>query len=262
MIELARLKTPFPSDSVQWRVGSKSKDGKKGMALAYIDSRAVMERLDEVCGSENWQDEYPHIGGTTVCRIGILIVPISEPTYSRDGEWIWKSDGAGATDFEAEKGQLSDAFKRCAVKWGIGRYLYDLDAPWVEIDQWGKILPVELERLASKLPNAAPGGVTVNQVSGLSKTPAKFWSQKNLTIPLTNPLTAEVVKAGGVWSPAVKEWWIGKFREGIQKAPTVADLARYQADNQHILDTFEALVTNDLCEACAIRAEQFSQQGG
>src|SRR3546814_7014132 len=30
------------------------------------------------------------------------------------------------------KGAISDAFKRCAVKWGVGRYLYDIDAVWAE----------------------------------------------------------------------------------------------------------------------------------
>lgn len=123
-IHLAQLKEPFEPDRVSWRVGSTTKDKKKGMALAYIDARDVMQRLDEVCGPENWQCDYPHAGQKTVCRIGIRI----------DGEWIWKANGAGDTDIESEKGALSDAFKRAAVLWGIGQYLYDLDAPWVTLD--------------------------------------------------------------------------------------------------------------------------------
>ncbi len=123
-IPLARLKEPFPPDCVSWRVGSTTKDKRKGMALAFIDARDVMHRLDEVCGPENWQCDYPHAAQKTVCRIGIRI----------NGEWIWKSNGAGDTDIESEKGALSDAFKRAAVLWGIGQYLYDLDSPWVELD--------------------------------------------------------------------------------------------------------------------------------
>lgn len=80
-----------------------------------------MERLDEVCGPENWQCKYTHAGQKTVCDIGICT----------DNGWVWKADGAGDSDIEAEKGALSDAFKRAAVRWGIGRYLYDLDSPWV-----------------------------------------------------------------------------------------------------------------------------------
>lgn len=124
IIHLAALKSPFPPDRISWRVGSTSKDKKKGLALAYIDARDVMQRLDEVCGPENWQCDYPHAAQKTVCRIGIKV----------NGEWIWKSNGAGDSDIEAEKGALSDAFKRAAVLWGIGQYLYDLESPWVELD--------------------------------------------------------------------------------------------------------------------------------
>ena len=42
------------------------------------------------------------------------------------------------SDVEAEKGALSDAFKRAAVRWGIGLYLYDISSPWVSIEAYGK----------------------------------------------------------------------------------------------------------------------------
>jgi hypothetical protein len=121
---LHKLKDPFPADRISWRVGSTKKDKSKGLALAYIDARDVMQRLDEVCGPAGWQCDYPHAGEKTVCRIGIKV----------GDEWIWKSNGAGNSDIEAEKGALSDAFKRAAVLWGIGQYLYDLESPWVTLD--------------------------------------------------------------------------------------------------------------------------------
>ena len=52
--------------------------------------------------------------------------------------WITRAGGAGDTDIEAEKGALSDAFKRAAVLFGIGRYLYDLPNEWIEIDEYKK----------------------------------------------------------------------------------------------------------------------------
>jgi hypothetical protein len=146
------LKAPFDPSLVSWRVGSMNKEKTKGMALAYIDARDVMERLDTVVGPENWQCRYPHANGKTVCAIGIKI----------GDEWIWKEDGAGDSDIEAEKGALSDAFKRAAVRWGIGRYLYDIASPWVEVDQWKHIKDSEMLRLerllaqASGLKPAAP----------------------------------------------------------------------------------------------------------
>lgn len=148
-----KLRAPFRPDQIHWRVGATSGDKAKGMALAYIDARDVQDRLDEVCGPENWQCRYPHANGKTVCEIGIRCCENNElpPVMRIDGEWIWKADGAGDSDIEAEKGALSDAFKRAAVRWGIGRYLYDLESPWVEIEQRGKsyvIKQAEYRRLA------------------------------------------------------------------------------------------------------------------
>lgn len=121
MFDTKALAAPFPQSAVSWRAQTLTKDGNKAMALAYIDARDVMERLDAVCGPDRWQCRYPHADKKTVCEIGI----------DTGNGWVWKADGAGDSDVEAEKGALSDAFKRAAVRWGIGRYLYDLETPWV-----------------------------------------------------------------------------------------------------------------------------------
>ncbi|MBN8958025.1 MAG: hypothetical protein J0H17_15865 [Rhizobiales bacterium] len=157
------LRKPFPPERVSWRVGA-TKDN-RGLALAYIDARDVMERLDEVCGPDGWQCRYPHANGKTVCEIGIQIprrhvekIDGANNTITQM-EWVWKADGAGDTDVEAEKGALSDAFKRAAVRWGIGRYLYDIESVWVTIEQYGKskvIAPSEMGRLAKLLGGKAP----------------------------------------------------------------------------------------------------------
>ena len=123
-----KLECPFAPASVSWRIGRKSKDGKHAHLLAYIDARDVMERLDKAVGFGNWQCRYPlSESGLLVCDIGLRV----------DGEWLWRANGAGDTQVEAEKGKCSDAFKRAAVVWGIGRYLYGLPSPRVDIDQYG-----------------------------------------------------------------------------------------------------------------------------
>jgi hypothetical protein len=125
-----QLSSPFDPSEVDWRVGSTSKknpDKPTGMALAYVDARTVMDRLDTVCGPAGWQNRYVMEGSKTVCEIGIKC----------GDEWVWKADGAGDSDIEAEKGALSDAFKRAAVRWGIGRYLYNLKSPWVPLKAFG-----------------------------------------------------------------------------------------------------------------------------
>ena len=126
---MTTLFDPFPREAVSWRAQSLSKLGDKAMALAYIDARDVMNRLDDVCGPFGWQDSYTETAsGRVICTI-----QIKDPEW---GQWTAKSDGAGSTDVEGDKGGISDAFKRAAVKWGIGRYLYDLDAPWVPCESY------------------------------------------------------------------------------------------------------------------------------
>lgn len=119
------LSAEFPRESVHWRVQGKpyERNGKySAMALPYIDARDVMDRLDDVCGPHGWQSEITETqSGRVLCRLGVLC----------DGQWVWKTDGAGGTQVEAEKGGISDALKRAAVSWGVGRYLYRLDSPWV-----------------------------------------------------------------------------------------------------------------------------------
>lgn len=130
-ISLAKLDEPFAPDEIEWRI-QQSGSGQRGpwaKVLAYVTSRAIQNRLDAVVGKENWQDEYiPGPDGGVVCRLSLRV----------GGEWITKQDGAPNTDIEAVKGGISDALKRAAVKWGIGRYLYNLEEGWANIHENGK----------------------------------------------------------------------------------------------------------------------------
>ncbi|CEG08752.1 DNA damage response protein A [Afipia felis] len=146
---------PFPVEYISWRIGAtrqpyegEVKDGKAkpddkmGKPICYVDARAVMDRLDTVCGPDGWQDTYtPGLANSIVCNIGVRMP---------SGDWLWKADGAGATDVEGEKGMLSDAFKRAGVRWGISRYLYDLDAPWIVL-QRQKFISKDSERALNEL---------------------------------------------------------------------------------------------------------------
>lgn len=124
-----RLRAPFPGDAIHWRAQTMNREGTSAMALAYIDARDVMDRLDEVCGPANWSDSYTETAkGRLICALSVRV----------DGEWITKSDGAGDTDVEGDKGAISDALKRTAVKWGIGRYLYDMPITWADCESYEK----------------------------------------------------------------------------------------------------------------------------
>lgn len=137
---LDKLSAPFPPEAIHWRAQTVTKDGDKALALAYLDARDVMDRLDEAAGPANWATTYEEtLKGRVLCRLSLRI----------DGEWVMKTDGAGDTDVEGEKGAISDALKRAAVSWGIGRYLYDLGNVWAPCEsyaangkmKWRKWLP-------------------------------------------------------------------------------------------------------------------------
>lgn len=137
----AKLKAPFPADKIHWRIGATNQDKSQGIPLAYVDARDVMQRLDEVVGSCNWQNDYPWSDDKRlVCRLGIRI----------NNEWLWKSNGAGDTNVEAEKGAFSDAFKRAGVLWGVAQYLYDLPTIWIPLEN-KKISKEELKKLTERL---------------------------------------------------------------------------------------------------------------
>ena len=91
--------------------------------------RAIQDRLDDVLGVEGWQDEYTTLeDGSVVCRLRLRL----------GDDWITKMDVGSPSEQpdggDRLKAAFSDALKRAAVKFGIGRYLYRLPATWCEYD--------------------------------------------------------------------------------------------------------------------------------
>ncbi|MBL8055954.1 MAG: SWIM zinc finger family protein [Anaerolineales bacterium] len=130
-----RLRAPFPASQVSWKPQTISKDKARAMAVAYIDARDVMDRLDEVVGAFNWQVEHREAAGQLITGLGLR--------HPQDGQWRWKWDvgfvGGSDSDnddeqMKAVKGTASDGLKRAAVLWGVGRYLYSLPKQWLDWD--------------------------------------------------------------------------------------------------------------------------------
>lgn len=136
------LKEPFPPEDIQWRIGQKSKDGKKAMVLPYVTNRAIMDRLDNVVGPENWFNKYRETSGNSdngyVCELTIIIQTDDGPRC------LTREDGASCTNIEPIKGGLSDSMKRAAVQFGIGRYLYNLSESWVPLGDYNRFEPPRL----------------------------------------------------------------------------------------------------------------------
>lgn len=117
-----KLTEPFPAGEVQWRVEALSKDKRRAMVVPYVDARTVLDRLDEVLEPGGWQDTYEVLeakAASYAVRCRLMVLEIAK-------EDVGEGDSL--------KAAFSDALKRAAVKFGIGRYLYRLDKQWVDHD--------------------------------------------------------------------------------------------------------------------------------
>jgi len=122
-----RLEAPFAANEVKFK--PTAVNGARALACPYICARVVMDRLDETLGVAGWRDEYECLAdGSVVCRLSLLI----------GSDWITKADVGSPSEQPDEgdrrKAAFSDALKRAAVKFGIGRYLYRLPQQWCEYD--------------------------------------------------------------------------------------------------------------------------------
>jgi hypothetical protein len=121
------LAAPFEPTEVKFKPAVVS--GNRALALAYVDARAIQDRLDTVLGVAGWQDDYEcRPDGSVVCRLRLRL----------GDEWITKVDVGGPSEQpdggDRLKAAFSDALKRAAVKFGIGRYLYRLPTQWIDYD--------------------------------------------------------------------------------------------------------------------------------
>ena len=180
--QLKKFKAPLQPSEVEWRVGSKSNDGTS--VLAYIDNRTVYDRLDKFFGihwgSSTEQDEgqwfhfvkekkkynkmvtydsYVNKGGGFRAKIWI----------NHDQGRIERMDAAGFSDVEPYKGGASDAFKRCAHSFGLGRELYRYPRVVIE-EEWPNIYKYrkQLEQITTDfLAGRAKSYYKLSQTGGL-----------------------------------------------------------------------------------------------
>ncbi|WP_027480958.1 Rad52/Rad22 family DNA repair protein [Deinococcus pimensis] len=152
-----RLAAPFPAHLVAWKAQAVSRDRKRALMVAYVDARAVMDRLDAVCPND-WTFEIEIVQGAHVPTVkGRLTI------LGQTREDVGEATGEG--DAATLKAATSDALKRAAVHFGIGRYLYDLPLDWTDWDDTRRA-PVhapELPEWARPEPERTPGGAHLVQ---------------------------------------------------------------------------------------------------
>lgn len=125
------LRRPFDLYAVQFR----ALEGTKGERLncaAYVTARTVTDRLNLVCPGL-WSDHYELVPGGMRCDLTVDGLTRSDVGWS-----------AGTANAMALKTLYSDAFKRAAVKFGVGVSLYALPHLVLYVDKkhaWAKALP-------------------------------------------------------------------------------------------------------------------------
>jgi hypothetical protein len=138
---LRALEIPFDPILVQWRIMEWSDDGTRGLMMPYADPRAYSDRLNTLFTPAGWTRKYsvqasapvqrnkrgPAAKILVTCEVTIFCIGANSGT----GE-DWSDRENSLTAAEAQ------AFKRCLSCFGLGRYLYDMDGEWVELDQQGQ----------------------------------------------------------------------------------------------------------------------------
>lgn len=119
-----KLNAPFETTGVDGQTYSAHKwkpqviNNLEAICVPYIDSRQVIDRLNEVLGVDGWSNTLVEMSGEgLICELTIIV----------DGKEITKSNIGVKSEYAAEKGQASDALKRAATNFGIGAYLYNME---------------------------------------------------------------------------------------------------------------------------------------
>src|SRR5438552_3203929 len=170
-----QLLDPFDPAEIKWRVtATSSQQGrngpvKRGQLVAYADQRAYTDRLNDVFGEWGWTRSYDvQVAQNFECRVpgdknrtavAAKVVVVSKVTIHGLGSHTgigeeWADDQNAATRAEAQ------AFKRACACFGLGRYLYDLDTVWVDLDPYNR--PVR----TPTLPDWALPGYAKREVQG------------------------------------------------------------------------------------------------
>ena len=136
------LAVPFPESAIKFKPTQTTKGKNKEPIMrngqqvagctAHIDARDVMNRLDDVVGVGGWSDDYREIanGNNVVCSLTVLGVTKTDVGEINDGGFADKMKSA-----------YSDALKRAAIKFGIGRHLYSMEMQWLPFDGYRIIKP-------------------------------------------------------------------------------------------------------------------------
>lgn len=188
------LSKPFPPELVHLKVQALSKDETYGLVVPYVDVREVLDTLDRVVGPDNWHDEYIVLsdrrekGGLVEVKCRLTVLGITKEDVG-EGDTL--------------KAAFTDALKRAAVKFGVGRYLYRTNPRWVALGPKGEIPDYDQVKAAilgvspespkeASPPPPKPEAITKEQLEAISK----IMAQKGLSPDKVRTLAKEFVGRG------------------------------------------------------------------
>ena len=135
------LAAPVAAGTISWRQDGKpiARDGRYfARFVCYIEANTVRERLDTVVPGE-WDltlEMLPQIHGADVDSDSVCAFKARLQVLG-----VIREDVGTGRDY---KQAATDAFKRAAVRFGIGNELYSYEQNWVEVDGDGRYAkPVE-----------------------------------------------------------------------------------------------------------------------
>jgi hypothetical protein len=123
------LRQPFAIEHIEFKIETKSKDGARGQASAYVDPRRYQERLDDCFGEANWSVEYRLLKDQSVIARIVVVDPETGKTTIRED--VGEFDLGGRSEYPVATAQ---AFKRACTALGLGRYLYFLPRMWGQLE--------------------------------------------------------------------------------------------------------------------------------
>jgi hypothetical protein len=226
---MSALAAPFAATEVKFKPGVIS--GSRALALPYVDCRVIQDRLDEVLGVDGWQDQYnPLPDGSVVCELRCRI----------GGEWVIKTDVGSPSEQpdggDRLKAAFSDALKRAAVKFGVGRYLYRLPVQWCDYDPGRRRfartpeLPPEALPAAKPISKPSPAGPEAPGPNGATPGPDQertITDEERTTLTLLlarkNKTVKAALKSAGCSGAEVADLTCGQYRLLLDKLKKLPD---------------------------------------
>lgn len=200
---LETLRRPFAASDHEWRENK----------FCYITEEGITTRLEEV--DPSWTLDI--VNCVTRDNQTIVVVRLTVGGVARDGV------GMAVTNIgEAEKSAATDALKRAARLFGVGRYLLDAPQDRSKFGTWLQSLTSPNAKLAAGQPNA-PSASSASGDNGASDRPAQ-------------------AKGG-------KPKW-----DSTQVYTFVKTLPRYKGNNLQQFNAVKASITDDMDTAQAIAA--------